>query len=397
LATANDSKVVAAYYPGAGQYWLSFADYPQAELAIAGSLPNLVAGEEIAPFPYVVAGGMMPYGPVSIASGALPIGLSMNPQGVVYGVPTTPGTYDWTVTVSDSGGATAVHPDSSTVVVGPPPPSISGSPPVGQMLVSYSYQFTLEGDFPPLVVTEVAGSLPDGLTISTSGLLSGTPEASFDGTITLRVTDARGVHSDSTFPLQIRDIAHWNAADKAGVTTLSDGDRVMEVVVPTVDGGGGAVRAVQARSTGRYYVEFLWERYSPTYEGAVGIMTAAGSLTDTPYAKLYSAVSRQGNQFSISNTTSSQGEAVAQGGRVGIAVDLDLRRCWIHVDGVWRYDQSPASNPTGLLNVAIAAGAMYPVGFSTDNDAGLSHQIRLVIKGNQMLYRPTGFLPWGGV
>lgn len=279
----------------------------------------------------------------------------------------------------------------------PPPPSITGTPPTGQLLIPYSYQFTVTGEFPPILVEELNDSLPDGLSISSSGLLSGTPMESFSGSISLRATDFRSMFADFDFPLLIRGLDHWNAADKAAVTVLSDDDKRMEVVVPTSEGAGGAVRGVQGRNSGKYYVEFLWERYNPTFEGAVGIMTASGSLTSTPYAQLYSAVSRQGNQFSIADTTSAEGLAVAQGGRVGIAVDLDIRRCWIHVNGVWRFSQSPASDPTGLLNVPIAAGMMYPAAFSTDNNAGLSHQIRLIVEGAQMNYLPAGFTPWGGM
>lgn len=279
----------------------------------------------------------------------------------------------------------------------PAPPSITGNPPEGQVLIPYSYQFTVTGTFPPFIVSELNDSIPDGLSISESGLLSGTPMESFDGSIQLRGTDFRSLYADATFLLKIKGLSHWNAADKGAPTVLSDDDKVMEVVIATIEGGGGAVRGVQARNTGRYYVEFLWERYNPTYEGAVGIMTASGSLTGTPYAQLYSAVSRQGNQFSISDSTSAEGLAVAQGGRVGVAVDLDIRRCWIHVDGIWRFSQSPATDPSGLLNVAIAAGPMYPVGFSTDNNSGLSHQIRLIVEGSQMNYLPSGFIAWGGM
>ncbi|WP_258317338.1 Ig domain-containing protein [Stenotrophomonas rhizophila] len=398
VATANESKVLAAYYPGAGQYWLSFADFPPEDLGIFGDLPNLVAGEEIAPFSYVVAGGVKPYGPISLTSGALPTGLVVNTQGVVSGAPTTAGVYSWTVGVSDSNASTASHPDSSTVVEAPPPPSISGSPPNGQMLVSYSYQFTLAGDFPPLVVEDLGDSIPQGLAISALGLLSGTPLEEFSGAISLRVTDARGVHSDSSFPLLIRGLDHWNASDKAAAVVLSEDDKVAEVVVSSPTTAGGCVRAVQARSTGKFYVEFVWERFNVALSGYAGLLTGTGSLTTAPEAQAsMSAGVRQTSQFNIGGTNTASGDPPSQGARVGVAIDLDARRCWIHINGVWKFSQSPTSHPGGLLGAQTPAAPLYPVAFSDDNNTGLSHKIRLVVQGSQMNFRPTGFTPWGGM
>lgn len=279
----------------------------------------------------------------------------------------------------------------------PPPPSITGTPPSGQLLVPYSYQFTVTGEFPPLLVEELNDSLPDGLSISSSGLLSGTPMESFSGSISLRATDFRSMFADFDFPLLIRGLDHWNAADKGALTVLSDDDRVMEVVNASITDAGGAVRGVQSRSAGRYYVEFLWERKNATFEGVVGLMTAAGSLTATPYNMAYSLAMRQGNQFSIATTTSSFGLTVAEGDRLGVAVDLGIGRCWMHLNGAWKFGSSPSSSPSGLLNAAIPAGALYPMSYSIDSSLGLSNKIRLVVEGGQMLYLPATFTPWGGM
>lgn len=43
-ALGNATKVLATYYPSAGQYWLAFSEYPPPALALSGDLPNGVVG-----------------------------------------------------------------------------------------------------------------------------------------------------------------------------------------------------------------------------------------------------------------------------------------------------------------------------------------------------------------
>lgn len=279
----------------------------------------------------------------------------------------------------------------------PPPPTISGTPPQGQMLVPYSYQFSVSGQFPPLVVTAEV-PLPVGLSISSSGLLSGTPTGSFNGSISLRVTDARGLYSVQPFALQIKGLSHWNAADKDTSVALSDDDQLFEVVVATAGGSGGAVRAVQSRSSGKYYVEFKWERHNSQFAGFVGLMKMDSTLVDTPFSKTYSLGVSSSNQFSVSNANSAGGGTppITTGSVIGVAVDLGTKRCWMNVNGVWRLGDSPSTYPPGMFDQEIPSGALAPTGYSTDNNTGLSHQVRLIVEGASMLYRPSGFQPWGG-
>ncbi|MBN5028205.1 putative Ig domain-containing protein [Stenotrophomonas maltophilia] len=396
-ATANSSRVVAAYYPGAGQYWLSFADFPSAPISISGSLPDAVAGQAITPYPYIVAGGMQPYGAVSIADGSLPIGLSISADGVVSGIPTVAGVYSWTVSVTDADAAIATHPDSASVAEAPPPPTISGSPPDGQMLVSYSYQFSVSGDFPPLVVTPDS-ALPAGLSISSAGLLSGTPTNSFTGSLRLRVTDARGIYSSQDFPFAIKGLSHWNAADKSAQTVLSDDDRVADVVIASPTTAGGGVRAVQSRTTGRWYVEFVLQRRTAQYSAYFGLINGSASIDVNPIDQAVNCLGmRETNQFNIGTTNSSDGTAPVQGSRFGVAVDLDARRCWLLIDGAWKFNQSPANTANGLLNTQTPAGPLFPNFYSQDSTAALSNQGRILVDGIQMLYRPAGFQAWGGI
>ena len=102
----------------------------------------------------------------------LPDGLTLGAGGHLTGAPTTPGTYTFTVTATDGG----IYPDvpiTSTIVV-TAPVGISGTPSSGRAGQPYSFAFTVSGSPTPSVRLS-AGQLPDGVTLSSGGALSGTP------------------------------------------------------------------------------------------------------------------------------------------------------------------------------------------------------------------------------
>ena len=113
-------------------------------------LPNafsLAAGDEILA-PYGVYGGQPPYS-WSIASGTLPPGLSLNATtGVVSGMAGGTGTYDFSIQVADSTGATAA---------GNRAISVSGSAPTGlPVSVVEFYNASLDHYFITYVTDEIA-------------------------------------------------------------------------------------------------------------------------------------------------------------------------------------------------------------------------------------------------
>lgn len=73
-------------------------------------------------------------------------------------------------------------------------PSVSGTPPAGIVNQSYSHTFTIAGQ-PTPVVTVTDGDLPTGLTLSKTGVLSGTPTTT--GTYPFTITATNGVGADS--------------------------------------------------------------------------------------------------------------------------------------------------------------------------------------------------------
>ncbi len=75
------------------------------------------------------------------------------------------------------------------------PASISGAPPNGSRGVSYSFQYTV-GGYPTATVKKV-GKLPKGLTLSTNGLLSGTPDQAGTFTVVAKARNRAGSAIDS--------------------------------------------------------------------------------------------------------------------------------------------------------------------------------------------------------
>ncbi|MDP2320663.1 MAG: Ig domain-containing protein [Acidobacteriota bacterium] len=74
-------------------------------------------------------------------------------------------------------------------------PAISFTPttvPNATVGVAYSQQFTGSGGTSPYVFTTTLATLPAGLTLTTAGLLSGTPTVELAQTFNIRATDAVG-------------------------------------------------------------------------------------------------------------------------------------------------------------------------------------------------------------
>ncbi|MGY3592941.1 hypothetical protein ACVIGB_000972 [Bradyrhizobium sp. USDA 4341] len=147
----------------------------------------------------------------SLVGAALPPGLSLvktsQAQASITGVPTYIGTYSpLQVRVTDSVGHTAdSNPFTITIVpVDGPPLTIAGSPPSrADIGTPYSANFTANGGSGGYIFDIASGSLPLGLTLSSDGILSGTPTATSTNTYTLRVTDSEGDVATATFTISV--------------------------------------------------------------------------------------------------------------------------------------------------------------------------------------------------
>lgn len=135
------------------------------------TLPN---GQVGSPYAGTISwsGGQSPYS-VTI-SGALPPGLSSNGQGMISGTPTTRGSYTFTVVVNDANNKTGQQ--ALTIVIDAAPLVITtASLPAGRVNDPYTATLAGSGGETPYQWTMFSGSLPPGLSLSTSGTVSGTP------------------------------------------------------------------------------------------------------------------------------------------------------------------------------------------------------------------------------
>ncbi len=143
----------------------------------------------------------------SISSGTLPPGLSlgapsMNPAVTLSGTPTAANTYTFTILAADSAKNTASQ--SYTLVIGAAPITISpASLRAGTLGTAYSQQLTATGGAGRYTFALGTGGLPGGLTLSSSGLLGGTPTAAGAFSFQVAVTDSKQVTVAQAYQLTI--------------------------------------------------------------------------------------------------------------------------------------------------------------------------------------------------
>ncbi len=135
----------------------------------------------------VVAGGASPY-TWTVTSGTLPTGLTLNSAtGAISGTPTGASSGSITFQVKDAAGNTANR--AITLTVNPPPPlTITTTTLAGATNgTAYSQTLVATGGVPPYTWTHT-GNLPPGLTLSSAGVISGTPTGTTTSTYNFTVT-----------------------------------------------------------------------------------------------------------------------------------------------------------------------------------------------------------------
>ena len=170
------------------------------------ALPSILVGVSDDHFETIVgSGGTAPYS-FSIVSGSLPPGVALSDSGSLSGTATTAGLYSFDVRATDALGCFAEI--SYTIAVGAngPCPPVTFSParlPNGVQAVAYSQTITGSGGTGPFTFALTSGVLPAGLTLSTTGVLSGTPTVPGPYTFTVTRSDANGCLSSISYTMII--------------------------------------------------------------------------------------------------------------------------------------------------------------------------------------------------
>jgi Putative Ig domain len=139
----------------------------------------------------------------SLASGSLPRGLSLRGSGVIAGTPVIPGTYRFTVRVTDAAGTSATKALSITISRPKPPLAIIttrlAAGPTGRI---YLQVLTAAGGVPPYTWSLASGSLPRGLALR-RGVITGIPATTGTYEFTVRVTDRNGTTATKALSIRV--------------------------------------------------------------------------------------------------------------------------------------------------------------------------------------------------
>jgi hypothetical protein len=169
-----------------------------------------------------------------VSTGTLPAGLTLAAAtGVISGTPTAPGTSNFSVTASN-GTVSAPKALSITInampkpVVNPSPNGSSAPNLLSEARTSVAYSFTLQASNSPTAWSFI-GATPAWLSLSNTGVLSGTPPAGSSGmlSVTVTATNAGGTSDQVKFSIPITVVGEPIITTPAGA--LPGGQRLSEL------------------------------------------------------------------------------------------------------------------------------------------------------------------------
>jgi uncharacterized protein YhjY with autotransporter beta-barrel domain len=347
--TATDNVLTGAGAPFsiAQNYTI---DVPAPTIAVdPATLPDTTAGLTYSQT-ITATGGVGPY-TFAVTAGALPNGLNLTNVGALSGTTTTSGTFNFTVTATDTYGQTASR--AYTVVVAVPTISLNPATlPAGTAGTAYSQLLTITGGIAPYTVT-LTGTLPTGLSFDTGTLtFSGTPTQSGTFNISVTATDSTG----------------GTAATVTNNYTLTIAAPSLTLTPATVPAGTAGVAYSQAFTASGGIAPYTYAISAGALPAGLSF-TAGGLLSGTP------TVAGTFN-FSVTATDSTTGTA----GTVTVAYTLTLSVPTIVVN--------PPVLPNAVLSVpynhvinavggtqpytfAVTAGAL-PAGVTLGTDGTIS-------------------------
>src|SRR6266550_197751 len=186
---------------------LSIAISPSALAVMTSSLPNGVVGVVYPATNLTASGGTPPYAwSVTTATTTFPPGLTLGSTGQITGTPTAAATFNFTVQVTDSVNSTATT--NLRILINAAPPLIvtATALPNGTAGAAYpSTNLQASGGVPPYAwsVTTAATTFPPGLTLSSTGQITGTPTAAATYNFTVQVKDLQNTTATANLSILV--------------------------------------------------------------------------------------------------------------------------------------------------------------------------------------------------
>jgi len=154
--------------------------------------------------------------PTFSETGTLPAGVSFNSTtGVLSGTPTASGSFSITMGATNGVGSDATQP--FTLTVNAAPTITSGASKVFVKGVAGSFTVTATG-YPAPTFSET-GTLPTGITLNSSGVLSGTSTQTGSFPVTMTATNGVGTDATQNFTVNVVAAPVFTSANNATFTT----------------------------------------------------------------------------------------------------------------------------------------------------------------------------------
>ncbi|MHC4714186.1 MAG: putative Ig domain-containing protein, partial [Planctomycetota bacterium] len=217
-------------------------------------------------------GGVTPYS-WAVVSGSLPAGLSLNSStGEISGTPTTGGTSNFTVEVTDSDSPPSTDQQALSIYIPDDLVVTTSSLPDGQIDVAYSETLAATsetlaatGGVTPYSWSIVSGSLPTGLSLNSgTGEISGTPTTGGTSNFTVRATDSNTPADTDDQALSIY------VPDDLVVTTSSLADGQIDVAYSETLAATGGV------------TPYSWSIVSGSLPTGLSLNSSTGEISGTP-------------------------------------------------------------------------------------------------------------------
>jgi hypothetical protein len=239
------------------------------------------------------SGGTTPYA-WSLASGSLPSGVTFSASGMISGTPKASGSYTIMSKVTDSESVpqTATKQFSFTVAATASTLAISTTTvPAGKVKTAYSTTLAATGGTTPYTWSLAAGSLPTGVSLSSSGTVSGTPTASGTFTFVAEVTDSGSPAQTAqmTYSLSV-------AATTTGTISISTGSLASGKVGTAYSGSLGATGGT---------APYIWSLASGSLPTGLSL-ASGGTISGTPTAAGTSSFTLQVTDSSSPALTATQ-------------------------------------------------------------------------------------------